>query len=176
MKKILPILFIAIFVVPAAFAQTKNDLQLSLGGEFGLPTGLATSVFGSVAGASAKLEVPVSTPHTFITFTAGLSEYIVRLDYTGDASGETFVPLEAGIKTYFSKIGYVEVDGGLSANLNSDYAGQKDAFIFSPIIGFSAPMKKRKSTIDIGLRYDGRVDRGGEFGQVALRVAYRFKI
>ena len=48
------------------------------------------------------------------------------------------------------------------------------AFIYSPVIGFSAPTRKHKGTVDIGLRYEGRGESGATVSQFALRIAYRF--
>jgi hypothetical protein len=158
-------------------AQTKSGSQLSLGGEFGFPTGQASQVYGTVLGASAKLELPVSASPFYFTLTSGLSEYIVRLDYTGVIKNTAYgVPLEAGGKYYFTKIGYCEADFGASANISSNYPASRMAFIYAPVIGFSAATNKHKSTIDIGMRYEGRVESGGTVSQVAFRLAYRFGI
>jgi|SRR6185437_6541652 len=156
-------------------AQTKSRSQLSLGGEFGFPTGQASQIYGTVLGASAKLEIPVSASPFYFTLTSGLSEYIVRLDYIGVINNAGYlVPLEAGGKYYFTKIGYFEADFGASANINSNYSASRTAFIYAPVLGFSAPTNKHKSTIDIGMRYEGRVESGGTVSQVAFRLAYRF--
>ncbi|BAU53100.1 hypothetical protein [Mucilaginibacter gotjawali] len=155
-------------------AQTKPSTQLSIGGEFGFPVGQAASVYGSVVGASVKLELPVSQAPFYFTVTAGITDYLVKLTYAGSLNPATYVPVEAGGKYYFSKISYVEGDLGWSSNINNNYTAAKGAFIFAPVIGFSAPVYKKKTKIDIGLRYEGRVEKGGTVGQIAGRLAYRF--
>jgi hypothetical protein len=187
MNKLLASIIFLGFFAGSAIAQTKaapqppaplpTGPQLSFGGEFGLPvTSSSNQPYGSVFGASAKLELPFSTMPAFFTLTAGITEYALKLDdpNTANASAATFVPLEAGAKFYFSRIGYVEGDAGVSLNVSDDYPGEKNAFIFAPIIGFTALTPKHKATVDIGLRYETRLEPGGYSGQVALRLAYRF--
>jgi hypothetical protein len=176
MNKIL--LFVIGFVgmVSGAIAQTKSADQLSIGVEFGLPTGQANQVYGSVLGASVKLEIPVSASQLSFVVTGGFSDFLVKYSYIGLLQNTLYIPIEVGGRCYFSKIGYLEEDIGLSNNLNSNYTAAKTAFIYAPIIGFSAPTNKHKAIIDIGLRYESRVESGGTVSQVALRVAYRFGV
>jgi hypothetical protein len=171
------LLFVALLScsVFSSYAQTKYKPQLSIGGEFGLPVGEISNVYGTVLGASAKLELPVpSTPLNFV-LTSGFSTFIVRLDYQGFADPVSYViPVEVGGKYYFSKIGYAEADFGISSSVSSNYTGPQKAFIYSPVIGVSAPTNKHKATIDLGLRYEGRAENDRTVSQVALRLAYRF--
>jgi hypothetical protein len=174
MNKTLLFILLISTVALSSLAQTTTKPELSFGAEFGLPLIQPAYVYGTVFGASAKLELPVSNIPSYITFTAGITEYAIRLDYQGDANPATFIPLEAGVKVYFSKIGYVEGDAGMSISANNNFPGPKDAFIVSPIIGFSAPTPKHKATSDVGLRYEERIVNNRSIGQIALRVAYRF--
>jgi hypothetical protein len=183
------LLFFIIFLVAIAshcLAQTNSTApakpvtvpdtrpQLSIGGEFGFPTGEASSVYGTVLGGSIKLELPVAASEFSITFTTGYSIFLTKFNYPGVYTTSVFIPVEAGGKYYFSKIGYVEGDLGLSANVAGNYTATKDAFMFAPVVGFSALTSKHKATIDIGLRYEDRVQTGNSIGQIAIRVAYRF--
>jgi hypothetical protein len=175
------LLFIILFIVIAlgGLAQTKSTTQLSIGGEFGVPVGQASEVYGKVLGASLKFEVPVSKSPFSIVVTSGISSFLVKFDYTGILNNASYIPVEAGGKYYFSKIGYFEADFGVSNNINTNYTAGKTAFIYSPVIGLSAPTNKpnkHKHTIDIGLRYEGRVESGGTIGQLAIRLAYRFPL
>jgi hypothetical protein len=168
---------IAVFLGTAScLAQTKTNDQLSLGVEYGMPVGSATDFYGTVLGASAKLEFPVAASKLSITATAGLSTYIIKLDANVTADNLIYAPVEVGAKYYFSKIGYVEGDLGASADLNSNYGASKIGFIYAPVIGVSAPTNKHKATIDLGLRYDSRLADGSAVSQIAVRVAYRFKL
>ena len=172
------LLFVAVLFLGTAscFAQTQTDSQLSLGVEYGIPTGAASAFYGTVLGASAKLEVPLATSPFSFTLTGGVNTYIVKLDDNISADNSVYVPVELGGKYYFSKIAYFEGDLGASFNVSPNYSGSKAAFIYAPIIGVSAPTNKHKATIDIGLRYEGQVIDGGTVSQVAVRVAYRFKV
>lgn len=180
------LLFI-VFLTAVTFnssAQTKSSPQLSIGGEFGFPVGKMTDVYGSVVGASVKLEAPIASSRFYLTLTGGISDYLVKLTYVGAANPAFYVPVEAGGRYYFSKLGYVEADFGISNNINSKknpiylngviVNAPKTAFIYSPVIGFTAPVYKKKTKIDIGFRYEGRVENGGPVGQIAARAAYRF--
>jgi len=174
MNKILLFVIVLSGTVFSGYAQTKSAPQLSIGGELGLPTGQASQVYGSVLGASVKLELPVAASKFSFVISAGLSDYLLKFNYAGTFNNAVYVPVEAGGKYYFSRIGYFEGDIGLSANVNGNYSADKNAFIYAPIIGFSAPTNNHKATIDIGVRYEGRVESGGAISQVAIRVAYRF--
>jgi hypothetical protein len=172
------LLFIAFIfaAVTGGYAQTNAIPELSIGGEFGFPTGQASAVYGTVLGGSVKLEVPVSKSNFHLAFTTGYSIFLTKFNYPGVYTSSLYVPVEAGARYYFSKIGYAEGDVGFSADLTGNYTPEKTAFIYSPIIGFSAPVYKHKSTVDIGFRYEGRVESGNSVGQIAIRIAYRFGI
>jgi hypothetical protein len=182
MNKVLLFIFLLSGASLTGIAQTKPLSQLSIGVEMGDPVGSIATVYGTAIGASVKFEAPLSNPRFLFTITAGITDYIVKLDYVAPANAGvktyipplTYIPIEIGGKYYFSKISYVEGDVGLSTNINKQIINSKQALIFSPIIGFTAPVYKRKSKIDIGLRYEGRVETGGPISQVAIRVAYRF--
>jgi hypothetical protein len=174
MNKILLFVLVLAGSIFSSYAQTQPGPQLSIGGEFGLPTGQASQVYGAVVGASVKLELPVSSSRFSFVITGGISDYLLNFNYTGIFNNATYIPVEVGGKYYFSRLGYFEADFGLSSDVNSNYSSAKNAFIYAPIIGFSAPGSKHKGTVDIGLRYEGRVESGGTISQVALRAAYRF--
>jgi hypothetical protein len=189
MNKLLLLVIFLTTVASGAFAQTNAtppakpvypptvpSTQLSIGGEFGFPAGAASSVYGSVLGASVKLEVPVSKSAFNVIVSAGYSFFLTKFNYPGIYKSALYVPIEVGGKYYFSKIGFVEGDLGLSENVNGNYPGEKTAFVYAPAIGFSAPTSKHKAAIDVSLRYEDRVGSGGAISQIALRLAYRFHI
>ena len=177
MNKLL--LFVALFLFAAfsASAQRSNTFpQISIGGEFGLPANNTSDTYGTVLGVSVKAEVPVIAPGLSVTATAGISAFLLRFYYTGPEHNATYVPVELGAKYYFSKVAYVEGDAGLSFNQNSNYPSSKTAFMLSPIIGVTAPTNHHKHSIDLGLRIEHRLESHRDVTQVALRLAYRFKI
>jgi len=184
MNKFLLSIFFFSGIALSTSAQTKSTPQLSIGGEFGFPVGKMTDVYGSVIGGSLKYAAPIASSRLYLTLTGGISDYLVKLTYVGAANPAFYVPVEAGGRYYFSKLGYIEADFGVSNNINSKknpiYLNgvivnePRTAFIYSPIIGFSAPVYKKKTKIDIGFRYEGRIENGGTVGQIAARAAYRF--
>jgi hypothetical protein len=177
MKKVLYLLTILIGVSLSGFSQTKDTVKLSIGGEFGLPGGPASSFYGTVIGVSLKLEVPVHSNELYVTGTVGFSDFLAQLDYRGTAKipGASYAPLEIGGKYYFAKHIYFEGDAGVSFN-TGNYGASSAAFIYAPVIGVTAQTNKHKAWLDMGVRYEGRVEGGQTISQVALRVAYRFKI
>jgi hypothetical protein len=172
MKRLLLVAVIILICSISARAQVTMAPHASLGAEYGLTTGSLSNFYGSVIGASIKVEVPVGSPQFNLTGTIGYTSYLVRLDYYGPIplNAVQFIPVEIGAKYYFTKIAYFEGDAGFSQNVQDNFIGTKTAFIYSPIIGISAPTNKHKSTIDIGLRFESR----GDNHQVAVRMAYRF--
>ena len=176
MKKTLLLFIVIIICSLGAFAQVTMSPHVSIGGEYGLTTGNLSSYYGSVVGGSVKVEMPVGSPRFNITGTLGFTSYLVRLDYDGplNLKPDQFLPIELGARYYFSKVAYVEGDAGVSFNLQNNFTGSSSAFIYSPVIGFSAPTSNHKGTIDMGLRYESRVQSNGNVNQVAVRLAYRF--
>jgi len=172
MKRTLLLLIAVLMCSLGGFAQVTMKTHLSLGVEYGLTTGSLSDFYGSVIGTSVKIEVPVGSPDFNLTGTIGYTAYLVRLDYQGPLilNAEKFIPVEIGAKYYFTKIAYFEGDAGISQNVEGNFTGSKSAFIYSPMIGISAPSNNHKSTIDLGLRFESR----GDNHQVAVRVAYRF--
>ncbi len=174
------IFLFVVLLMCAAFsgvAQRSNTSpQLSIGGEFGMPTGQLSSVYGTAFGASIKLEVPVIKQGLSFTVTGGVNAYLLKFYYAGTLHSATYVPLELGGKYYFSKVAYVEGDAGLSFNENSSYPASKTSFVYAPIIGVTAPTNHHKASIDLGLRLESRVESYRTVSQLALRLAYRFKI
>ena len=176
MKKILLFVFILSGTIFNSLAQTKSSPQLSIGAEFGLPTGQASQIYGSVLGASLKFEFPVLHAPINFTVTTGFSEFLLKFDYTGLLKNVAYLPVEIGGKYYINKVVYFEGDLGVSFEGNNGYTGPRAAFIYAPIIGVSAPTNNHKAIIDLGLRYEGRVESAGTGNQLAVRLAYRFGI
>jgi len=112
MNKILPFVIILTGTILSCHTQTKPVPQLSIGGEFGLPTGQASLVYGATVGASVKLELPVSASKFSFVIARGISDYLVNVNYTGTLNAATYIPVEVGGKYYFSRIGYFEADLG----------------------------------------------------------------
>jgi hypothetical protein len=186
MKKTLLLLVFLCIAALNSFAQHGSTTKLSAGFDLGVPVGPASSTYGGTDGVSLKLEVPVITPLN-ITLTTGYTGYVTKGgfstgydsyygSYTNGAIA-SFIPLEAGAKVYVSRKFFIEGDFGASFNINSDYTlytGQKVGLIYAPILGMSIPLGSLKSSVDVSLRYESRIETGYNFSQVAARAAFSF--
>jgi hypothetical protein len=172
------LLFTLLFTASAAIsciAQTGSAPKLSIGADFGIPIGTVSDVYSSVIGASAKLELPTVTPGLKFMFSAGYSDFVIKSAYSSVFTSASYAQIEAGARYYFIPMVYVEGDFGLSINLNKNYSEQKVGLAYDPTIGVNLPINK-SNAVDIGFRYDGRVESGGTISQVALRIAYKFNL
>jgi hypothetical protein len=175
LKKLILTLILIASAAIACFAQTGSAPKLSIGADFGIPTGTVSQVYSSVIGASAKLELPTVTPGLKFMFTAGYSDFMIKSEYSSVFTSASYTQLEAGARYYFIPMIYIEGDFGVSINLNKNYSEQKIGLAYDPAIGINLPINT-SSAVDIGFRYDGRVESGGTISQVALRVAYKFNL
>lgn len=176
MKKIILILLLVAGIAMGSFAQTGNTPKLSIGADLGLPTGQAAELYSSVIGASVKLELPISNTNLKFMVNAGYSNFMVKSEYNNsNLLNASYTQIEAGARYYFIPMLYAEGDFGVSVNVNSNYSAQRVGLAYDPTIGVNLPVSK-SGAIDIGIRYDGRVESAGTVSQVALRVAYSFNL
>jgi hypothetical protein len=173
MKKKLLVLAVLATAAFSSFAQTKQGAKLSIGADFGLPTGQADQIYSAVIGASIKLELPVNNNGFNFIVNTGFSNFIVKSAYSGYVLSANYVPVEIGGKYYVDPRFYFEGDLGVSFNVNSNYSASRAAFVYAPGIGLSFP-NASGSGLDASLRYEGRAEPGGTISQVALRLAYKF--
>jgi hypothetical protein len=169
MKKIL--LSLALLTVTyISFAQSSSTI-VSIGPEIGQPLGQANKVYNLVYGGSIKVEIPVSHSGLDLTVTAGYDVFKTYSYLSGYIDNGQYIPIELGLKNYIQhSVVFVEGDLGASFDNNDNYTGPKAAFIFAPAIGVSLA----KNSLDISVRYEGRVETGGTISQLALRVAAKF--
>ena len=175
MKKIILSFILISAATISCFAQTGTTPKLSIGADIGLPTGSVSEVYNSVIGASAKLELPTINSNLKFMLVGGYSDFLIKSEYTSIFTSASYAQVEAGARYYFIPMIYLEGDFGVSFNLNKNYTEQKVGLAYDPTIGVNLPVSA-KNAIDIGVRYDGRVESGGTISQVALRVAYKFNL
>jgi hypothetical protein len=177
MKKLIFTLLAAV-AFSASFAQTKSTssgAKLSVGLEFGLPVGNFGNAYTIGFGGSGKAEIPVSSAFNF-TMTAGYTTYYYEKPIKdlakafGADTYQGYVPLKVGGKYFFSPNVYGEAEIGAAIGTNNS-AGT--AFAYAPGLGLSYPVSD-KHDIDFGVRYEGWSQDGGNVGQVAFRIAYKF--
>lgn len=154
----------------ALFFSTNVNAQTNLG--VGVNVGIPTSdSYGFAIGADARLQfdvskqvsIPVTTGYTHFTG-KDLSNNVSVPDYG-------FIPLKTGVKVFFDQsgsglYGLGELGAAFGVTKNSG-----TSFLYSPAIGYAW-----SSGLDLGVKYEGLSRSGSNTGQVALRIAYGFKL
>lgn len=132
-----------------------------------------TDVFaGPTVGADIRLQYDLSK-RLSITLTTGYNHFFVDEDLKGwpaDRNDIGQIPVKAGFKAFFWEdqfYGLAEVGGGFTVSKNSPF--DKDTtVILAPGIGWA------NKWIDLSVRYEHFTE--FETGQVALRLAYGFRL
>ena len=172
---------VAMFIgLNSANAQTQpvNDgdskaLRLGVGVSAGIPT---NDDYNIALGADLRLQKDFFS-NISGTLSAGYTNFSVK-DESKTALGyesKGWVPVKVGIKIF--PVSRFYISGEVGAAFGTD-KGQGTALVYAPGIGLGT-----NTGIDIGLRYEGlakdniNFPRGGtNLGQVALRLAYGFKL
>ncbi|MDB5087261.1 MAG: hypothetical protein JWR09_1255 [Mucilaginibacter sp.] len=161
----------AIFFSVNVKAQTTNEgaWRLGFGIEGGVPTGaLHTSPAYSKfeLGGTARLQYGVAE-NVALTFTSGYYNFFATQS-AKDRGGENFgvVPVKGGAKAFVTDNFYVAGEAGIG--FETKYTKVKK-LILSPGIGWA------DKTWDVGLSYEN-FSRRGNYGLVALRLAYGFSL
>ena len=143
-------------------AVENYDQGFRLG--FGLSAGLVTEdEFKAALGADVRLQYDL-TSDTSLTFTTGYSS-LLGDDGIPDLG---FIPVKVGFKAFMLQSRfYVMGETGVGFAVTDDY--DEATFIWSPAFGYA------NDTIDISIRYED-LNSYYDVGQIALRIAYGFKI
>lgn len=140
---------------------------------FGANIGAVTSdPYDFALGGDVRLQYDLSQRYS-IVLTTGFTNLFVG----DDMKDLGFIPAKLGFKAFvWEDQFYVLAEAGAGFAVTNDY--DKTSLILAPGIGYAT------KSIDLSLRYEhysdfpainnGKVDEG--FGQIALRVAYGFKI
>lgn len=188
MKKVLLSFIIVIFTALHSFAQDNPATKIGVGVDVGIPIGSVSNTYEVATGVTAKAEIPVASPIS-LTFTTGFTGYVTKGGYsagynTYDGSYSNgavacFIPLEAGAKVYVASRFFLEGDLGFSFNINStssDFTNKKVAPMYAPMAGYTIPFGSSRVSLDLSLRYEGRVETGGGYNQVAARALFNFNL
>jgi hypothetical protein len=189
MKKVLFSFIIVIFTALHSFAQDDSANKIGVGVDVGVPVGSVSNTYEVTMGVTAKAEIPIASPVN-LTFTTGFTGYVTKggfstgyNSYDGSYTNGAvacFIPLEAGAKVYVaSSRFFVEGDLGLSFNINStssDFTSKKVAPMYAPMAGYTIPFGGSRVSLDLSLRYEGRVETGGGYNQVAARALFNFNL
>lgn len=155
-------------VVALFFTTNANAQKLGVGLNLGIPT---NDGYSFAVGGDARLQFDVAKQIS-IPVTAGYTHFIGK-DLTNNVKGSDYgyIPLKAGIKVFLNDTGsgaYALGEAGAAFGVTS---GAGTHFVYSPAIGYAW-----SSGLDLGVKYEGVPVSGTTVGQVALRIAYGFKL
>jgi hypothetical protein len=155
---------VALFFTTNVNAQSGDSkaLRLGIGVNAGLPT---NDAYSFVIGGDLRLQKDFSSNISGL-LSAGYNSWSVKDELGGGSVG--MIPVKAGAKIFFAESAYFS--GELGAGFATKDNGST-AFLWAPGVGYGFD-----NGLDLGLRYEGAEYKGGSLGQVALRVAYGFKL
>ena len=136
--------------------------RLGIGVSAGIPTDDAYKV---VLGGDLRLQKDFFS-NVSGTLSAGYTSFSIKDEFGGGDIG--FIPVKVGVKIFPVQRFYIS--GEVGAGFGTD-DGQGTAFVYAPGIGIGF-----NHGIDLGLRYEGFTQNSTNIGQVALRLAYGFKL
>ena len=134
----------------SAGLPTNDDYNIALGGDLRLQKDFFSNISGTLSAGYTNFSVK--------------DEAKPRLDHTSKG----YIPVKAGIKIF--PVARFYISGEVGAAFGTD-EGQGTALVYAPGIGVGT-----NTGIDLGLRYEGFAQDDVNLGQVALRVAYGFKL
>jgi hypothetical protein len=168
----------AAFIVAAPFFTTyvkgqttpANALRLSIGLDAGIPTGNLTIGSDFVLGGTARLQYGLSNNFA-VTLTSGADHFFSKVN---PATGKYFdsfgvIPIKAGIKEFFTPNLYFGAEAGVGIEETDSGTGEKK-LLLSPALGWG------NQHWDVGVRYDNYSGQNDNYGFVALRIAYGFRL
>lgn len=155
---------VALFFTTAVNAQSGDSQawRLGVGLNAGVPT---TKAYSFAIGGDLRLQKDFSSNISGL-LSAGYTNFSLKDSYGGGSFG--MVPVKAGAKIFFAENTYFS--GELGAGFGTE-SGSGTAFLWAPGIGYGFD-----NGLDLGLRYEGAEFKEGSIGQVALRIAYGFKL
>lgn len=161
------------------FTTNASAQKLGIGADIGIPTNSAYSFAGGLDAriqfnVTKQLSVPITTGYTH--FWAKDRYYTALGENTPDYA---YIPLKTGLKYFLAPSGsgtYIMGEVGAAFGVSTD---SKTTFLYEPAIGYSW-----SNGLDVGIKYENagkgdplsRATDSGHTGQVALRIAYGFKL
>jgi hypothetical protein len=161
---------------PAHSTSDNKEFRLSVGPDFGLPTGNFNTGYSWAVGGSVQADIPI-IPNFYVTVNAGYDDAFVR---SNEFPGRNLqmIPVKAGLKYFFiDNLLYVQGTAGAAFLGNkSDAGADKSAgFLWSPQVGVLVKLAP-KNYIDAGVYYQQTQnfwnDGGGNIALVGIRLAY----
>jgi hypothetical protein len=160
---------VALFLSTNVNAQDSRKFGIGL--SVGIPT---TDLYSFAIGADARMQFDV-TKRLSVPVAVGYNHYIAKDDLP-NIPDYGYIPVKTGLKYFFDPNGsglYAMGEVGAAFGVTSD---AKTTFLYAPTIGFSW-----SNGLDLGVRYENtgkgvNVLPNTQMGQVALRIAYGFKL
>lgn len=150
-------------VIAILFLAARSNAQSGWRMGLALNAGHATNeIYGFTLGADFRLQKNLGDKNFFI-LTSGITHFF---DTEKTLDGFSYVPLKAGIKSFFAKHFYITGEAGVGFGLNK---GSDPSFLWAPSLGYSG--KK----VDVSIKYED-FNEQKYVKQVALRIAYGFKL
>jgi hypothetical protein len=171
----------AVAAVALFFSTNANAQKMGIGANLGIPT---SDLYGFAAGVDLRVQFDV-TKQLSVPVATGYNHFFAKDNIAyfpnGVAAGAQilpdygYIPVKTGLKYFFDPSGsgiYAMGEVGAAIGV-SDHA--KTTFLYAPTLGYSW-----SNGLDLGLKYEnagkGVDGLGNESGQVALRIAYGFKL
>jgi hypothetical protein len=167
MKKSTTFMASAVAAVALFLSMDVNAQKLGVGVNLGVPT---SDGYSFAIGADARVQFDVSK-QVSIPVTTGYTHFIGKTINNIDIPDYGYIPLKGGVKVFFDPsgsglYGMAEVGAAFGVTKNSG-----TSFLYSPAIGYAW-----SNGLDLGVKYEGLPKDGLNTGQVALRLAYGFKL
>lgn len=181
MKKSTKIFASAVAAAAMFFTTNVSAQKIGFGANLGIPTSSAYSFAAGIDGriqfdVTKQLSVPVATGYTHFFAKDNATISGVNVSNTPDYS---YIPLKTGLKFFFDPTGsgiYAMGEVGAAFGVSD---GAKTTFLYAPTLGYSW-----SNGLDLGIKYENAgkgdalrlIDDKSHTGQIALRIAYGFKL
>ena len=143
-------------------AQKNNPIHFGVGIDGGSTLKYPTR---AVLGADARLQIPIGNSFSAIA-TTGYYHFLKNKDKGIPATG--VVPVKLGLKYFPVKNFYIAGEAGAGFFTKGD---NNTSFVYSPSVGMAFA-----NGLDISLKYEDYTKYNGYASQLALRLAYGFKL
>jgi len=167
----------AVAAVALFFSTNASAQKIGVGANLGIPT---SDLYGFAAGVDLRIQFDV-TKQLSVPVATGYNHFFAKddINYLNIPGQEMpdygYIPVKTGLKYFFDPSGsgiYAMGEVGAAIGV-SDHS--KTTFLYAPTLGYSW-----SSGLDLGLKYEnagkGLDHYGNESGQIALRIAYGFKL
>jgi len=177
MNKSTKFLASAVAAVAIFFTTNASAQKIGIGANLGLPT---DDAYSFAAGLDVRVQFDV-TNQLSVPVATGYNHFFAKdaTYFAGEVPDYAYIPLKTGLKYFFDPSGsgiYAMGEVGAAFGVSDN---SKTTLLYAPTLGYSW-----SSGLDIGLKYENAgkgdalryVSDKNRTGQVALRIAYGFKL